>query len=128
MAKRTALATSQQSATTNNAKARRGSSAAAWRRNSRVVSTITSMLCIRVSCGRAARAALQDSLQWNPRPGGAIAEFVSQLVKRLLQFEQPQQAASGCQGGIQRGTARFGIVARQERFAHLLRPGSRQRR
>src|ERR1700678_4814685 len=48
-------------------------------------------------------AQVQDALQGNSGPGGTVAEFITQFVQDLLEFEQTQQSAAclQCLGPVQ---------------------------
>src|ERR1700728_1131012 len=68
----------------------------------------------------------EDPLQWHTRPRWTVAQFVAQLVQRLLQFEQPEQSLARDERAVQRGAPRLGVIGRQERLAYLPRPGAGQ--
>ncbi len=70
----------------------------------------------------------EDPLQWNARPRWTVAQFVAQLVQRLLQFEQPEQPLARDERAVEPCAPRLGVIGQQEGLAYLRRPGVRQRR
>ena len=75
-------------------------------------------------------APVENALQRNTGPAGAIGKFVAQFMQCFLQFEQAQQsrACLYCAGSVEFRAARRLIVGGEKRTAHFDLSGARQGR
>src|ERR1700760_4835025 len=71
---------------------------------------------------------VENPLQWDARPGGAVGDFVTKFVKSFFQLEQSEKPFARLQRTLEpRRTGVFSVSA-QEGLAHFELPGAGKRR
>src|SRR5262245_49251249 len=119
MVKRATLARIQPTMSTTSATASRGRNSPAWRRDARSGSSIMSRSIIHclLSLSLFRFQHREQPGERHLHPVGAIAELVAQLVERLLQLEEPQEARDIVEGAEKSAPLRGGGVGGEERLA-----------